>query len=225
MTLTSLASATDLRKTFPGRGLLGRGEAVEALRGVTLEVAAGEVVALTGHNGSGKSTLLRILATTLLPDGGEARVAGVDVTVEPRRAREAVGLARGDERSLYARLTLRQNLEFFATLRGLSGAAAAAAVVGALAAVGLSEVEGRRASTLSTGMSCRAVLARALLGDPPLLLVDEVERSIDAEGRQVLLDLVRARAEAGGAVLWATHDDTVQGQADRRIRLEAGRAF
>jgi len=210
----------DLEKTFPRAW---RRPPIRALRGLSLSVAGGEVVALTGPNGSGKSTLLRILATTVLPDGGRASVCGLDVVKEPHRVRARVGLARGDSNSLYGRLTLRDNLLFFAGLRGLTGSAAREATADALASVGLSDVAPRRASALSSGMACRAVLARALLGAPGVLLVDEVERSVDDEGRSRLLTVARRAAEDGAVVLWATHDREVVEAADREVRLREGR--
>jgi len=196
---------------------------VRALDGLTLTIAPGEVVALTGDNGSGKSTLLRILATTVLADAGRAIVCGHDVVRQARQVRARVGLARGDASSLYGRLTLAANLGFFAGLRGLSGRAAREATRDVLGRVGLSDVADRRADALSSGMACRAVLARALLGDPSVLLVDEVERSVDEAGRELLLQSAYSAARGGGAVLWATHDRDVVAAADREVRLRGGR--
>lgn len=217
MTLVRVASLT--KEFRPG----WRRPPVRALDGVTAEVVAGEVVALTGGNGAGKSTLLRILATTVVADAGTAQVCGWDVAAQPARVRACIGLARGDASSLYGRLTLRANLAFFAALRGLSGRAAAERVADALRRVDLEAVADRQASALSSGMSCRAVLARALLGEPRVLLVDEVERSLDQAGRGLAAEAARDAAARGGAVLWVTHDRDVVQVADRELRMEMGR--
>lgn len=217
MTLVRVSSLTKVFQPRGGRPL------VRALDGVTAEVRAGEVVALTGGNGAGKSTLLRILATTVVADGGAAEVCGWDAASHPAQVRACVGLARGDSSSLYARLTLRANLAFFAALHGLSGRAAEEAVASALRRVDLQEVADRQASALSSGMSCRALLARALLGEPRVLLIDEVERSLDQAARIRALEVARAVAAQGAAVLWATHDRDVVEAADRELRMERGR--
>lgn len=215
----TLVRVQELEKVFVPRGR----PPVRALDGLTAEVDPGEVVALTGNNGAGKSTLLRVLATTVLPDAGRAEVCGWDVEADAARVRAAVGLARGDAASLYARLTLRANLEFFAALRGLPGGQARTSIDAALKEMDLEAVADQRASALSSGMSCRAVLARALLGAPTVLLVDEIERSVDAPGRLRLLGAAAEVASRGGAVLWATHDDEVVAAAHRELRLEKGR--
>ena len=106
-------------------GLTKRFGSHQALAGVDLEVLTGEVVTLLGHNGAGKSTLTRILATTVLPDSGSARVCGYDVVTHPMDVRYRLGVTLSDERSWYWRITGRHNLEFFAALYGFHGAKAA----------------------------------------------------------------------------------------------------
>jgi ABC-2 type transport system ATP-binding protein len=189
------------------RGLRKRFGGVTALDGVDLDVRPGEIVALLGPNGAGKSTLTRIIATTVLPDAGLVRVAGVDVVAQPPAARRCIGLTLGDERSWFWRLSGRHNLEFFAALYGLPRKAAAVRADELLATVGLAEAADRRFDGYSTGMKMRLSLARALLPNPRILLLDEPTRSLDpvaaVEFREHVLALARSRDMA---VLYTTHD-------------------
>jgi ABC-2 type transport system ATP-binding protein len=177
-----------------------------ALRGVDLEVSWGGIVALLGPNGAGKSTLLRILGTTVLPDRGQAEVAGHDVVVDPGAARRCLGLVLGEERSWYWRLSGRDNLQFFAVLQGLPRRVAQARANELLADVGLADAADRRFDRYSSGMKARLSLARALLRKPPVLLLDEPTRTLDPVAASSFRAEVRSQAEAGRAVLFATHD-------------------
>ena len=160
-------------------GLAKRFGEVEALRGVDLRVAGGEIVALLGANGAGKSTLIRILATTVLPDSGRASVCGHDVESDAARARASLGLMLGNERSWYWRISGRANLHFFAALYGMRRREAKARTSELVAEVGLEEAADRRVSGYSSGMRARLSLARALLREPPALLLDEPTQNLD----------------------------------------------
>ena len=196
-----------------------------ALAGVDLGVAPGEIVALVGPNGAGKSTLLRILATSVVPDSGTVRIAGVDALASPVAARRHTGVVTGEDRSFFWRLSGRQNLEFFAALHGLRRREAAVAAAATLAAVGLGEVADRRVDRYSSGMRSRLGVARALLGDPAVLLLDEPSRSLDPEAAERLRQLVAAFATTRpAAVVMATHDlAEASAVATRVVVLEQGR--
>ena len=189
------------------RELRKRFGAVQALDDVGFDVERGQVVTLLGENGAGKSTLMRVLSTLLLPDSGTVTVAGHDVVSEPRAVRAAVGLALADDRSLYWRLTGPQNLEYFAALHGMRRRAALAQVDELIERVGLADAADRTVGTYSTGMRARLIVARALLGSPQVLLLDEPTRSLDpiasAEVRRIVLGLSRDKQLA---ILYATHD-------------------
>jgi ABC-2 type transport system ATP-binding protein len=206
-------------------GLVRRFGPVVALAGIDLEVRPGEVVALLGPNGAGKSTLLRILSTLLTPDGGSASVCGVDVGSSPAEARKLIGVMIGDERSLYWRLSGRRNLLFYAALRGM-GAAEAREVVGSLLArVGLTEGADRPVRGYSSGMRARLSLARALLGHPPVLLLDEPTRSLDPIAAVEFRELAGELAGEHRAVLTATHDlHEAVATADRVVVVANGRS-
>lgn len=215
---------TDASVLVSARGLRKRFGALTALDGVDLDVAAGEVVALMGPNGAGKSTLVRILCTTVIADAGTAAIADVDVARDPVRARRHVGVVLSDERSWYWRLTGRQNLEFFCALAGLNRRAARARAVELLELVALTEAADRRFDGYSAGMRSRLSLARALLDDPPVLLLDEPTRALDPLVAQDLRAEIVARAAHGRAVLWVTHDarEAIE-VADRVLLMHEGR--
>jgi ABC-2 type transport system ATP-binding protein len=188
-------------------GLVRRYRDNVALGGVDMDVWPGEVVALLGPNGAGKSTLIRILATTLLPSEGKALIAGCDVTQAPQKARRAIGLVLSEERSFFWRLSGAANLEFFGALHGLGRAMARQRAAEALAVVDLADVASRRVDRYSTGMRSRLAIARALLGRPRVLLLDEPTSSLDpVVAREVRTMVAALAADHDVAVLYATHD-------------------
>lgn len=206
-------------------GLVKRYGKVVALDGVDLELLPGEIVALLGPNGAGKSTLLRIFGSTILPDAGRATVAGHDVFKEWAAVRRSTSLMLGEERSWYWRLTGRHNLEFFAALDGLRRKAARARSAQLLEQVGLQDSADRRVYGYSSGMRARLSLARAFIGDPAVLLLDEPTQNLDALAAITLRETVRRLAdEHGTGVLFATHDlHEASAAATRVLGLTAGR--
>ena len=206
-----------LAKTFRG--------GVRALEGVDLTVAEGEIVALLGPNGAGKTTLLKILCSLILPDSGAARVWGRDAVEDPDGAKKGLSLVTGEEGGFYGRLTGRRNLEFFASLYGLEGAAAEERIGSAAAAFEIDFLD-RPYQEFSTGMKHRLALARALVGGGGLLILDEPGKSLDPEAAARFRDMIRgfARAEKGRAVLLTTHDTgEAAALADRAAILAGGR--
>lgn len=198
---------------------------VQAIDAVSLEVGAGELVVLVGVNGAGKSTLLRVLGTRVLPDHGAACVAGHDVVRAAREVRRSTGVVLSEERSFYWRLSARANLEFFGRLCGLGRAAARTRVLELLELVQLADAADRRVDGYSSGMRTRLALARALLLDPPVLLLDEPSRALDPlVARDLREVVVSLSASSGRAVLWVTHDLHEAAEiADRVVVLDAGR--
>jgi ABC-2 type transport system ATP-binding protein len=198
---------------------------VQALDGVSLDVEPGEVVALLGPNGAGKSTLIRILGTTVIPDSGSATVGAHDVVRDPVAARRSLGLMIGDERSHYWRISAKRNLAFFAAMVGIPRREAAARVEQLLDAVGLADAADRPVFGYSSGMRARLSLARAMLADPPLLLLDEPTRNLDPLAATRFRESTsRLASERDDAILFATHDLHEAVEISTRILvLSAGR--
>lgn len=196
-----------------------------ALSDLSFEVAPGEVMALIGPNGAGKSTLLRILCGLLLPSEGTARVAQLDVVRDRPRSRRAVGLALSDDRGLMPRLTVRQNLEFFAALYSLNGREAKAQIGELADRFEATQLLDRHVRTLSSGERARAVLIRTLLHRPRVLLIDELTRSLDPGAAVRLRErLIADVAGRGAAVLFASHDlSEVRSVASRVLLLSRGK--
>jgi ABC-2 type transport system ATP-binding protein len=150
-----------------------------ALAGVDFDAYEGEILGLLGANGAGKTTLVKILSTLLLPSGGRAEILGYDVVTSPMEVRRAIGWCLDTERSFYHRLTGIENLSFFAALNNLDSGRAAGRVKEVLETVGLGDAARRPFNTYSRGMQQKLGLARALLTDPAVLLLDEPTKSLD----------------------------------------------
>lgn len=197
-----------------------------ALSGLSFEVHEGEALALLGANGAGKSTLLRILATLLLPTRGAARVAGYDAVREPKEVRRKLGYHAGTDHGFYARLTGRENLQFFGRLNHLSSVTATQRISRLAEQFRLGEAIDRQVRTLSSGTVQRLSLVRALLHQPSVLLLDEPTRSLDAiaamEFRRFLKkEIVQG---AGTSLLFASHTlPEVELLADRVAVIDRGR--
>jgi ABC-2 type transport system ATP-binding protein len=199
---------------------------VPALRGISLQVEKGEVLALVGANGAGKSTLLRILTTLLIPTQGRAEVCGFDVARESAKVRLQIGYHTGGDACFYSRLTARENLVLFAGLNNLSAFEARRRIGELTEPFGLGELLERQIRTLSTGNVHRLGLARAMLHRPSVLILDEPTRSLDplaaSEFRKFLMqEIVGAH---GTTLIFASHTlAEVEQLAGRIAVLDGGR--
>ncbi len=183
-----------------------RGGSTIALTHVSLKAAAGNVIVLLGPNGSGKTTLLKLVATMLLPDAGQVRVSGFDTSTRALEARRQVGFAVPNERSFFPRLTARENLDFFAALENVRRNERGDRVQAVLESCGMAEQAETLVMKFSSGMYQRLGIARALLKQPSVLLLDEPTRSLDPGSTWSLWQLVRRTAEIGACVLLASHN-------------------
>ncbi|MCL5776891.1 ATP-binding cassette domain-containing protein [Limibaculum sp. FT325] len=175
-----------------------------ALDGVSFSVAEGRFCALLGPNGAGKSTLFALLTRLFVPHSGRIEIAGIDLARAPRAALARLGVVF-QQPTLDLDLTVRRNLLYFAALHGLSGRASALRVDAALDLLGVRDRAGDRARDLSGGQRRRVEIARALVHEPRLLLLDEPTVGLDAASRRSITDHVHDLAAGGLTVLWATH--------------------
>ena len=176
-----------------------------AVDGIDLVVEPGEIFGLLGPNGAGKTTTMKMLATLLIPTSGTIRVLGIDPLARPREVRARLGAMLSGERSLYWKLTGRENLEYFAALYHVPPGKTKARIENVLAAVKLADRADDYVERYSTGMRQRLALARALLPDPPLVVLDEPTVGLDPQASRDLRDRVRELKAQGRTVLLTTH--------------------
>jgi ABC-2 type transport system ATP-binding protein len=195
-------------KIFRQRALFSRvaKEETRAVSDVSLEIPTGAVLGLLGPNGSGKSTTLKLVSTVLLPDRGRVTVAGLDTQVHGQAVRKQVGFALASERSFFPRLTARENLEFFAALENVPRRETSLRTESALYKVNLLEAAEKQVMKFSSGMHQRLGIARALLKDLSVLLLDEPSRSLDLAAASQLWELIQTLSANGITVLLATHN-------------------
>jgi sodium transport system ATP-binding protein len=199
-TMECAIRARSLAKSYvdPKRGR------VEALRGLDLECRPGEIYGLLGPNGAGKTTTLRILATILAPTAGTATVAGVDVTADPIEARRRIGFLSGTT-GLYPRLTPRETLRYFGTLHGIERGKLEARVEELIDTFSIRDYADGRCETLSTGQKQKVSIARAVLHDPAVLILDEPTTGLDILASSAMIDFIDAARGRGTCVLFSTH--------------------
>ncbi|MET0694098.1 MAG: ATP-binding cassette domain-containing protein [Propionibacteriaceae bacterium] len=194
---------------------------LDVLRGVDFDVAPGSIFALLGSNGAGKTTLVRILSTLLKQDGGVASVSGFDVATQPQDVRESISLT-GQFAAVDEILTGRENLVLVARLRHLKDPGATADDL--LARFSLTDAGHRKASTYSGGMRRRLDIAMSLIGNPPVIFLDEPTTGLDPQGRIEVWNTVKDLAHTGTTVLLTTqYLDEAEQLADRIAILHRGR--
>ena len=190
----------DLTKTFRDKA---RGERA-VVDHVSFEVHDGEIFGLLGPNGAGKTTTLRMLATLLKPTSGRATAGGHDVTADAAAVRRLIGFLSGDM-GLYHRLTPREILRVFGRLNGLDEARLRARIEETVAMLHMGGFVDTKVDQLSTGMRQRAALARTLLHDPPILILDEPTAGLDVPTARVIEEFILASKRSGKCILYSTH--------------------
>jgi ABC-2 type transport system ATP-binding protein len=169
----------------------GKPDEVRAVDGVSFSIGNGELFGLLGPNGAGKTTLIKCISTLLIPDGGTARIAGFNIYSEALEVRKHIGVLTGGERSLYWKLTPVENLRYFSALYGVPRKVSKERIDYLLDLMGLKEKAKTRVEKLSSGMKQKLSLARVLIHDPPILLVDEPTLGLDPYFARFIRDFVR----------------------------------
>ncbi len=190
---------------FPWSGRKRCSETI-AIDDVSLCVPAGSALALLGPNGSGKTTLLKLIAGVLLPDRGEVVVGGLRTSTGSGAVRKRVGFLIASERSFYPRLSVRENLEFFASLDEVHRGQRGAIIEELIVRVGLSAQRDTLAMRLSSGMYQKLAIARVMLKQPSVVLLDEPTRSLDAASAEEFWLAIKSLTNNGSTVILATHN-------------------
>ena len=197
---------------------------VQALEGLSFDVKKGEVFGLLGPNGAGKTTTIKILCTLLQPTSGDAIVNGFSITREPQKARQSLGVMLTGDRTLYWKLTGRENLEYFAALYHMDKAEARKRIEYLLNLVGLEDRQGTLVENYSTGMRIRLSFAKAILHEAPVLLMDEPTMSLDPQSARLIREIIQELRNAGHSILLTTHYmDEADQLSDRVAVIDHGR--
>ena len=179
-------------------------DGTEANRGIDLDVRRGELVSILGPNGAGKTTFLRQITTELRPTSGSVEVFGMNAVAAPLRAKRAMGITP-QEAGVFETLRVREHLELFARLKGLTKSEARDSTTTVIHELDLDEEANKRVGDLSGGQRRRILIGLALLGDPPLLVLDEPTTGLDPTSRRAVWGVIRRRVNAGCTVLLSTH--------------------
>ena len=207
MSSSHVIHTRDVRRVFESRKGFFFNELVrtEALKGVDLDVDAGEIFGLLGPNGAGKTTFTKIVSTLLLPTSGTVEVLGYDVTKEAHKLRPRIGLVLGGERGLYNRISARENLRYFADLFGVPMERRDKRIEEVLERVDLVEAADRRVEEFSRGMKQKLHLARGILHGPEVLFLDEPTIGLDPKSARETRKLIRSLVADGVTIFLTTH--------------------
>lgn len=217
----------DLTRTYSkGSSRRRRSDQHVALDQVNLDVPEGEIHGLLGPNGAGKTTLVKVITTILLPTSGSVRVLTHDVVTDAKAVRRLIGLVLGGDRGLYSRLTVDQNLRYWATLHGLGAREAQHRCGQLIKRFGLEGWANARVETLSRGMKQRVHLARGLVGEARVLLLDEPTTGMDPVAAREFRSVVRELRQEGRTILLTTHDMAeAEELCDRVTLIDHGRVL
>jgi len=175
-----------------------------AVRDVSFQCGPGEVLGLLGPNGAGKTTALRILSTALRPDAGSARINGIDIVAEPLLARQRIGFLSGST-GLYGRLSARENVEYFGKLHGMAPERLKRRCDALFDQLQMHQFAHKRADHLSTGMKQKCAIARAVIHEPQVVILDEPTTGLDVMSAKILLDFIESYKKLGIPLIFSTH--------------------
>ena len=212
--MKAVAKAEHLTRIF--RSAAGE---IRAVDDVSFSIEKGEILAILGLNGAGKTTLLRMCSTLLEATSGALYIDGIDAIAEPHRARRSLGLSFGGDRGFYPKASVKENLLFFADLAGVPGRGRHHDVARVLSLVDLEAKAPAAARTLSRGQYQRLHIARALLADPKLIILDEPTNGLDPNVALRLRSLIASIAAKGTAILMSSHSMEEVGELATRVLL------
>lgn len=178
---------------------------VQAVENLSLEVKTGEIFGLLGENGAGKTTTLRMLATMLKPTAGTAMIAGYDILKQPAEVRRHVGILFGGEAGLYDRLTARENIAYFGRLSGMDSASIKKRIDLLCQTLDMSDFIDRRVGKFSKGMKQKVTIARAIVHNPEVMLLDEPTVGLDVTAARTLQEFIKQCKTEGKAVIFSSH--------------------
>ncbi|HTE04965.1 MAG TPA: ATP-binding cassette domain-containing protein [Planctomycetota bacterium] len=205
--MNELVVATELSKVYRG----AKGSQTRAVESVSFSCRAGEVFGLLGPNGAGKTTTLRMLSTVLAPSGGSAVIAGHDVVRDADGVRASIGFLSGNT-GLYPRLTPREVLAYFGRLFGMQEATIAQRTAELSRRFGMDEFLDKRCDALSSGMKQKVNVARTVLHDPPVMILDEPTTGLDVLASRTIVEFVKECRTRGKCVIFSTH---IMGEVSR----------
>jgi ABC-2 type transport system ATP-binding protein len=219
----SIVGIHNLRKVYISkerRGIFGGTKrAIEALRGIDLEIYAGEIIGLLGPNGAGKTTLIKCLTTLLLPTEGTIEVNGFDVVRDGDDVRASVGCMLMGERGLYWKLTGRENLDFFGSLYHIPTAVRELRINELIELLELQDIIDRTVETYSSGQKMKLAFAKSLINRAPVLVLDEPTNTLDVPSARELRAIVRDLNDAGHTVIYTTHQMTEAEELCDRVAI------
>ncbi|KMK75496.1 ATP-binding cassette domain-containing protein [Alkalihalobacillus pseudalcaliphilus] len=178
---------------------------VEALKKVTFEIEKGEVVGLLGENGAGKTTLLRMISTILEPSEGTIHIDGIDIHKQPMAIKSNIGVLFGSETGMYDRLTARENLTYFAQLYGMTKQETKARIEDLAKRFGMEDYLDRKVGGFSKGMRQKVTIARTLIHNPDIILLDEPTTGLDITSANMFRELIHSLRQEGKTIIFSSH--------------------
>lgn len=206
------------------KGLTKNFKKVKAVDSVSFTVNDGEIIGLLGENGAGKTTTLRMLATMLKPTDGTAKLNGYDIKNEPQKVRREIGILFGGEVGLYDRLTARENIEYFARLNGMDKSEVDKSIEKLVNNLQMKEYIDRRVGEFSRGMKQKVAIARSIVHEPSVMLLDEPTAGLDISAAKIVQDFILKCQEENRSIIFSSHYmSEVEKLCDRIIIIHKGK--
>lgn len=197
---------------------------ITALKNVSFEVKNGKIMGLLGENGAGKSTLLRILSTITMPSSGTAKINGFDILKNSKEVRKSIGVLFGTDSGLYDKLTARENLEFFANLNMVEKSKIKKRIEYLAEKFSFEEYIDRQIYTLSKGMKQKIAVARSIIHDPSVMLLDEPDAGLDFMAAKIVFDFIELCKKEGKSIIFSSHSmENIKNYSDKMAVLHKGK--